>query len=291
MILFHDPRCTAYGDASRPEQPARLARTVPHLQAAHPDWVWRVPEAATETDAGLAHTREHLARLRGPHDFDADTPWFPGIGDHAYRAAGAALAATDAALAGEGPSIALMRPPGHHATADRAMGFCYLNSIAVAALHARARCGVARVAVWDFDAHHGNGTEALLDGRAGMLFASVHQSPGYPGTGLESFRNCHNWPIRPGTPAEDHLAALRASLDRVVAFDPDLVLVSAGFDAYAGDPITDMTLQRHHFATLGAWLRETGRPAAAVLEGGYSTDLPGLVDAFLTAWAGEGTRA
>ena len=291
MLLFHDPRCTSYGDASRPEQPARLERTVPRLRNLHPSWTWIEPPVATRYDARLCHSETHLDRLLVPEDFDADTPFFPGIADHAYHATGAAIAATDAALAGRGPAIALNRPPGHHATADQAMGFCYLNAIAIAAQHARLNHGAQRVAVWDFDAHHGNGTEALLADQPGFLFVSVHQHPCYPGTGLTSFSNCHNWPIPPLVPSTVHLEALRASLDAVIAFDPDLVLVSAGFDAYEGDPITSMTLQITDFATLGTWLRATGLPAAAVLEGGYSNDLPHLVDAFLTAWAGEDSRA
>lgn len=288
MILFHDPRCMEYGSAMRPEQPARLLRTVPWLRERQPTWVWRVPGAAEDAAILRAHSAAHLRRLVEAVEFDADTPYFEGIGDHARRAVGAAIAAAEAAHAGEGPAIALMRPPGHHATAEEAMGFCYLNGIAIAALHAQA-AGAVRVAVWDFDAHHGNGTEAILRDRRGMFFASVHQSPGYPGTGLRD-RGPHvrNWPVRPRTPREAHMAALRESLDAVVAFEPDLVLVSAGFDAYAHDPITAMTLETVDFATLGAWLRATKLPTAALLEGGYSADLPRLLGAFLAAWDGGG---
>jgi acetoin utilization deacetylase AcuC-like enzyme len=170
------------------------------------------------------------------------------------------------------------------------MGFCYLNSIALAALAARA-AGVGRIAVWDFDAHHGNGTEAILAGRMDFLFASVHQSPGYPGTGLADVGNARNWPVSSRDPREHHLAMLRQSFEAVIAFRPELVLVSAGFDAYVRDPITTMTLETDDFTTLGQWLRASGLPAAAVLEGGYSDDLPQLVDAFLSAWAGEGGAA
>lgn len=283
MVILHDPRCADYGSSMRPEQPARITHSAAHLHAAHPDWTWRVPAAVVPDETLLlAHTPAHLKRLGQHRDFDADTPWLPGIDQHARRAVGAALAAADLALAGE-RAFTLMRPPGHHATADQAMGFCYLNQIVIAALAARAR-GTARVAIWDFDAHHGNGTEAILHGRDGLLFSSVHQSPGYPGSGTASFDNCHNWPVAPHTPRAAHMAALRESLDAVIAFSPGLVLVSAGFDAYAQDPITAMTLEAEDFATLGRWLRETGRPAAALLEGGYSDDLPQLIDAFLTSW-------
>ncbi|MFI5355769.1 MAG: histone deacetylase family protein [Opitutales bacterium] len=283
MVIFHDPLCADYGSTMRPEQPARVIRSAAHLRAAHPDWIWRAPVVAADATVLLAHTPAHLRRLARPVDFDADTPYFPGIGDHARRAVGAATAAASAALGGE-KAFSLMRPPGHHATAGQAMGFCYLNSIACAALHAQQQ-GAGRVAIWDFDAHHGNGTEAILQGRSGILFASVHQSPGYPGTGTASFANCRNWPVPPRGPREDHLAALAESWEAVLAFRPELVLISAGFDAYSDDPITEMTLETDDFTTLGQWLKAGGIPAAAVLEGGYSQKLPRLIDAFLEAWS------
>lgn len=284
MLILHDPRCADYGRPGHPERPARVVETARHLRAAFPSWIWRAPEAADDKALLRAHVAAHLRRLEVPEDFDGDTAHFPGIGDHARRAAGAALAAAEAALAGQ-PAFSLMRPPGHHATADRAMGFCYLNSIATAVLAARTK--VDRVAVWDFDAHHGNGTEAILRGSPGTLFVSVHQYPGYPGTGTHSFENCRNFPVAPHTPRERHLEALAQSWQEIEAFHPQLVLVSAGFDAYADDPITEMTLVRDDFATLGRWLRASRLPAAAVLEGGYSPDLPQLVSAFLGAWMGE----
>jgi acetoin utilization deacetylase AcuC-like enzyme len=300
MLLLHDPQCAGYGSSMRPEQPARVTRTTAHLRATHPDWTWRVPDAALAPDATLllAHTPTHLRRLVQPRDFDADTPYFPGIAEHARRSVASALAAAQHALTARTPVCSLMRPPGHHATAGTAMGFCYLNQIAIAALHARRALGAKRVAVWDFDAHHGNGTESILHAATSatggpdagsLLFTSVHQHPGYPGTGTQDLGPLtRNWPVAPHTPRDQHMAALRASLDTVIAFTPDLILVSAGFDAYARDPITAMTLERDDFATLGRWLAEIrtrhGIPAAAILEGGYSEDLPLLVEAFLAAW-------
>jgi acetoin utilization deacetylase AcuC-like enzyme len=283
MVILHDPQSADYGSSMRPEQPARVLRPAAHLRARHPDWAWRGPIAPPPDVVLLAHTPGHLRRLTTPPDFDEDTPYFDGIGMHAGRSVGAALAATDLALAGH-RAFSLMRPPGHHATADRAMGFCYLNQVAIAALYAQQRLGVRRVAVWDFDAHHGNGTETILQHRPDILFASVHQLPGYPETGAASFANCRNWPVPPHAPRAQHLAALRASLDAIVAFTPDLLLVSAGFDAYVHDPITELTLELEDFATLGGWLRATGLPAAAILEGGYSDQLALLIDAFLSAW-------
>lgn len=281
MIILHDSRCAEYGSSMRPEQPARVLRSAAHLRTAHPGWEWRPSGDVTESALLAAHTPELIRRIAVPPDLDDDTPHFPGIDQHARRAVGAALSAVDLALAGQ-KAFTLMRPPGHHCTHRQAMGFCYLNQVAVAALH-HAAAG-RRVAVWDFDAHHGNGTEDILQGRPNLLFASVHQSPGYPGTGTASAGNCHNFPVAPRTPRAAHMAELARSWETVQAVKPDLVLVSAGFDAYARDPITAMTLEREDFAELGRWLRQGGLPAAAVLEGGYSADLPDLIDAFLAAW-------
>ena len=281
MTIVHDPLCADYGSSMRPEQPARVLRSATHLKAAHPDWTWQVPAAAEEPAVLLAHTPALLKRIGHGPDIDDDTPHFPGIREHALRSAGAALAAAQLARDG-GTTFSLMRPPGHHATRSRAMGFCYLNSIAIAAL-LQAAAG-ARVAVWDFDAHHGNGTEDILRDRPGVFFASVHQFPGYPGTGTASQGNIANFPVAPHTPRAAHMAALARSWEAVQVFHPDLVLVSAGFDAYARDPITEMTLETADFAELGRWLGQAGLPAAALLEGGYSPDLPLLIDAFLSAW-------
>jgi acetoin utilization deacetylase AcuC-like enzyme len=235
----------------------------------------------------LAHTPSHIERLAEARDFDSDTPYFPGIAAHARRSVAAAIEAVSHALDRHSPVFSLMRPPGHHATANAAMGFCYLNQVAVAALVAQRDFGAVRIAAWDFDAHHGNGTEAIFMNRPGLLYCSVHEYPAYPGTGTCDIGNSRNWPVHPLASRHDHMAALRASWDAIVGFRPDLVIVSAGFDAYARDPITSMTLEREDFAELGAWLHSSGLAAAAILEGGYSEDLPLLIDAFLTGWTRE----
>jgi acetoin utilization deacetylase AcuC-like enzyme len=307
MIIFHDASCLEYSAPGHPERPARIAHSVPLLKERHPDWEWRSPELANEAAVLRAHSREHLERIRSAtRDFDADTPVYPKIYEHVLRSAGAAVETARAALRGE-LAFSLMRPPGHHATRDRAMGFCYFNNVAIAALDALAvvptptRRGddgqpgstpppttkprVERVAIWDFDAHHGNGTEAIVAHNSQVAFASIHQFPGYPGTGTESFANVVNYPIGPGTPRDHHVEVAKRALDRLIAFKPDLLLVSAGFDAYARDPLLQMTLEREDFATFGEFLR-IDIPTAVILEGGYSENLPELIDAFLTAWQG-----
>jgi acetoin utilization deacetylase AcuC-like enzyme len=283
VIIFHDPRCLEYSAPGHPERPARIERTVPLLKDRHPKWEWRKPRAADNAAILRAHSPEHLARIReAARDFDADTAAHPGIYEHAVRAAGAAIDVARAAQSG-GRAFSLMRPPGHHATRDRAMGFCYFSNIAVAALDALGK-GAERVAIWDFDAHHGNGTEDIVANNPRIAFASIHQFPGYPGTGTRSFANIHNFPVAPLTSRPRHVAEVRRALDQLLKFKPDLLLVSAGFDAYASDPITEMTLEPEDFATFGQWLRETNVPSGAILEGGYSDELPELIDAFLSGW-------
>lgn len=230
----------------------------------------------------LAHSAAHLERLRVARDFDADTAYHEGIDHLARLTVGSALGATRAALARDG-AFSLMRPPGHHAERERAMGFCYLNSVAICALQAL-RDGVSRVAIWDFDAHHGNGTEAILSDVPGVLYVSAHQHPCYPGTGAESHGNCRNFPVAPFVASAEHMAILERSWDELLEFEPELVLVSAGFDAYVHDPITQMSLGLNDFHTLGQWLGGIETPVAAILEGGYSEDLPQLILSFLEAW-------
>jgi acetoin utilization deacetylase AcuC-like enzyme len=289
MIIFNDPRCTEYSRAGHPERPARITRTLPLLKANHPQWEWRQPTAATREMLLRAHTPEHVDTIEAAAtDFDADSPALPDIFRHAARGAGAAIDASRATA--EAKTFSLMRPPGHHATRDRAMGFCYFNSIAIAALDAIAR-GADRVAIWDFDAHHGNGTEDIVAHNPQIAFASVHQFPGYPGTGTRSFGNVTNFPIAPYSPRSEHVRAVEQSLETLLQFKPDLLLVSAGFDAFLGDPITQMTLEADDFATFGSWLRELSIPTAAILEGGYSDELPQLVDLFLTSWSGESSQS
>lgn len=283
MTIFYDPGCLEYSSPAHPERPQRIARTAPLLEDRHPDWEWRKPAAASDVQLLRAHSCEHIERIANTlKNFDLDTPIYPDIEMHARRAAGAAIEVTQSALRGE-CAFSLMRPPGHHATRDRAMGFCYFSNVAVAALDAL-ETGAGRIAIWDFDGHHGNGTEAIVAHNDRIRFVSIHQFPAYPGTGAKSFANVDNYPIASYTPRARILDIARRSLDKVIAFEPDLLLVSAGFDAYADDPLLQLTLECEDFARFGEWLNKIDNPVAVVLEGGYSNDLPELIDAFLTAW-------
>jgi acetoin utilization deacetylase AcuC-like enzyme len=286
MIIITDRRCTEYSQAGHPERPARVARAVEGLSGQNILPVtWAKPGPVTEEQLRRAHSGNLLERLTMASDFDTDTPAYADIRAHAERSVGGALHALELALKGEA-AFSLLRPPGHHATRDRAMGFCYLNSIAIAVLEAIAQ-GRKRVAVFDFDVHHGNGTEAILRGRPDCAFFSVHQFPAYPGTGESSHENIHNYPVPPGAPRTEYRQALEEALAALKQYGPDLVGVSAGFDAYRQDPLSDAALEEDDFHWLGESLRKLGLPVFSVLEGGYSSALPDLILAYLCGLTGR----
>lgn len=287
MKIITDERCTSYAARGHPERPARISRTVEKLRAqTELPVTWSEPAPVEDEVILRAHSQGHLDRLRAAEHFDGDTPAHPGINEHARRSVGAALRALEAARKGE-LAFSLMRPPGHHATRDHAMGFCYLNSVGIAALEALAT-GTAKVAVYDFDVHHGNGTEAILLDQPHSVFCSIHQHPCYPSTGTANVgNNCFNFPVAPQTPRLEYRKMLTRALEAMGKTRPDLVAVSAGFDAYARDPLAHETLEAEDFYWLGQSIRKLGVPVFSLLEGGYSIDLPDLILAYLKGLDGR----
>jgi acetoin utilization deacetylase AcuC-like enzyme len=210
---------------------------------------------------------------------DGDTTASPGSGEAALRAAGALIAAIDAVINGEAANaFCAVRPPGHHAESDQAMGFCLFNNVAIGAAHARQAHGLERVAVIDFDVHHGNGTQHMFEQDPGLFYASTHQWPLYPGTGAPEEQGCGNIlnvPLPPGAgSAEFREAMAEIVLPVLDQFGPDLVIISAGFDAHAADPLAMLELVEADYAWVTkalaelAWTHCGGRVVSA-LEGGY----------------------
>ena len=243
---------------------------------------YRPAEPADADDVVRCHDAAYVARVAAatePAWLDGDTIVSRTSHDAALLAAGAAM---QAARSG---GFALARPPGHHALPHRAMGFCLYNNVAIAARFAQAELAVDRVAIVDWDVHHGNGTEAIFAGDDSVLYVSLHQWPLYPGTGGpdDQGETTVNVPLAAGSGDDEYFAAFSERVEPAVgAFDPEVVLVSAGFDAHAEDPLADMRVSADGFRELARRTAALGPRVAAVLEGGYNLrTLPELVEAAL----------
>jgi acetoin utilization deacetylase AcuC-like enzyme len=291
MLIVHSPQCLAYNAPGHPERPDRVASTVASLRR-NPAHTWLEAVPCADDDLLRVHDQAHLDAVRTGDYVDADTPRHDNIDAIARLAAGSAIQAAQHAVRGQ-RAFSVMRPPGHHAGRNAVMGFCYYNNIAVAVAHMLHHDRhLHRVAILDFDCHHGNGTEDIFFGDDRVLFCSLHQSPCYPGTGQATRKNCVNYPLPPGTGPSEFLQTLDVAMDRIAGFGPDLLAISAGFDSYKRDPITDMNLEIGTFCNIGkrvarltGWGHTTGAlPSFAVLEGGYADDLAACVSAFVQGW-------
>lgn len=276
MKIFFSDKCLRYSQPGHPESPERVESSYFYLKEKGFGFI--EPATCNDEDILLAHSRQLLEEVKSEKFFDMDTPALPSIFEYARLSAGSAINAAMACLEGD-KTFSLMRPPGHHATKNSLGGFCYFNNIAIASLKASEKAG--KVAVIDFDCHHGNGTEDILLGRKGFLYMSLHQSPLYPGTGLTSRDNCINFPLAPDTSPEQYLTILGEGLKNVKEFNPDIIAVSAGFDSYKLDPITNLSLEKETYKAIGKMLSGLKRPLFVVLEGGYSRDIPECIYQFL----------
>jgi acetoin utilization deacetylase AcuC-like enzyme len=279
--IEHDP------GVHHPECPARLRAVLNALEAEEFQLLDRREAPRAEIDQiARVHDREYVHAVldaipaEGRRALDGDTHVSPGSGEAALRAAGAACAAVDAVAAGEARNaFCAVRPPGHHAEPAVAMGFCLFNNVAIAAAHARAAHGMKRAAVMDFDVHHGNGTQAMFWDDADFFYASTHQWPLYPGTGSPrehgSFGNIVNAPLSPMSGSAEFRAAMSETvLPAMRAFKPDIVLISAGFDAHRADPLAMLNLENADYGWATAELMAVadefcGGRVVSTLEGGY----------------------
>jgi acetoin utilization deacetylase AcuC-like enzyme len=280
-LVSHDALAELHPTGDHPEGLERIRV----LHQAFPDFVEARPatveELAAVHAADYVETVRHVSASGRPTLLDGDTLCTKTTYEAALLAAGAAIGAV------ERGGFALARPPGHHALASRAMGFCIFNSVAVAARFAQRELGLASVAILDWDVHHGNGTQDAFWDDDTVFFASLHQWPFYPGSGGpgEGRSTTLNVPLAAGTGDEEMLGAVERDVAPALeAFEPDLLLVSAGFDAAAGDPIGGLQVTEEGFAALAARAGRICERVAFVLEGGYNTQtLPGLVGSVLAA--------
>ena len=286
-LLLNHPACLEHDTGiGHPEQPARLRAIQDALSSDAFNGLKR-EEAPRATLAVIErlHPASYVEVIRAAmpernHKWlDPDTVVSPGSWEAGLRGVGAAIRAVDQVMAGAVENaFCAVRPPGHHAEPSRAMGFCFFNTVAIAALHARAAHGAERVAVVDFDVHHGNGTQAAFETDKDLFYGSTHQMPLFPGTGDLSetgVGNIFNAPLRPGDDGEKFRDAFRSRiLPALNDFSPDFILVSAGFDAHRMDPLAQLRLEEEDFAWVTEKLLEeaakhTGGKLVSTLEGGY----------------------
>ena len=286
MRVYTHPACLAHDPGpGHPECPARLEAVTSALRAALPGLDWQVAPLATREQVARAHTADMIATVLDTVvvetiRLDADTALSAASADAALRAAGAGIAAVDWVLAGpRRRAFCAVRPPGHHATHRTPMGFCLFNSIAVAAAHATKAHGLERVSVVDFDVHHGNGTQDIFQRDRRVQYISSHQIPLYPGTGRSDEHgvgNIVNAELPPGSGAAVFRAVWSQTLlPAIDAFEPQLILVSAGFDGHHLDPLADLKLDADDYRWVSAELagladRHCGGRLVSMLEGGYS---------------------
>ena len=285
LLILSTPKAGAYEVSGHPERPARVLASLGHLRNILPSNIFQEPKPADLEKIRAVHGPLLIGGVEKESYFDPDTPGGPGVYAASLLSAGAAIQTAEKSLEGK-RAFSLMRPPGHHATPNRAMGFCYFNSMAVAIQDMVRRDLAKKITVLDLDCHHGNGTEDFCREKESFQYVSLHQFPAYPGTGLKSRGNTWNYPLDPGTREKEYFGALESALKEVRRFKPDLIGLSMGFDTYEKDPLTQFGLVRKDYVQIGKAIRNLETPLFTLLEGGYHDDLPFLIEDFLAGWAG-----
>ena len=280
MKIVYSHKCLEYKQEGHPESPARVKKTRNLLKD---DFDFIEAKPCDDKDLLSVHSKELVDKVRHGEFSEPDTPTLPGIFDYAKLAAGAAMQAAQLAVNGNS-SFSLMRPPGHHAGKNFLGGFCYFNNIAVAVEHALKN--LDKIAILDIDGHHGNGTQDIFFGRDDVLFVSLHQKDAFPNSGHISEKNCINFPLPQGIGTKDYMKILASALEKIEDFKPDLLAISAGFDTYIKDPLLQLELDLNAYFLVGDAIRQLNLPCFAVLEGGYSNDLPKCVFNFLGGMMG-----
>ncbi len=287
-ILYSDQFLTHETGTFHPECPARLTAIVNGLKKApwHDQLTWQLPTETSERDVlpfiQKLHTQTYINRVkaiaeRGGGSLDMDTPISAQSYEVALLAVSAWLDGVDQVLSSNNPAFVLARPPGHHAVSNTGMGFCLFSNAAIAANYALQKPDINRVAILDWDVHHGNGTEALIEDNPQIAYCSLHQSPCYPGTGRDSDRGQHNnvlnISIKAGSTLKDYQPAFKTQVMPFLEnFQPDLLIVSAGYDANRDDPLAEVNLLPSDYGIFTQYLLKLTRRIVFGLEGGYDLD-------------------
>jgi len=282
MEIFYNNELLEYSEKGHPESPQRLEAIVSFLEKKGRKNFHDFKEVSEELLLEV-HSHSLVNMVKNNDFFDPDTPNIPDIYKYACLSAGGAISAAESAMKGN-DSCALIRPPGHHAGRDFLGGFCYFNNMAIAVKHCLR--SVKKIAILDLDGHHGNGTESIFRGYDNVIFISIHQIGVYPGTGLTSFLNCYNFPVKSGTGFVDYRIFLFEAIALIRRFNPEIVGISLGFDTHINDPLLDICFidsDYYHMAKMIA--SGIDCPVFVLLEGGYDINSIGnSFFCFLSGW-------
>jgi len=270
--FVYSPKFLEFGESGHPESSARLKAIVDFLRKKRLD-DFNVPRPCSGEDLMLVHTQEHVNKVRNNLFYDPDTPNARDIYLYAALSCGAAVEACRSAVEGR-IAFALSRPPGHHAGKNSVGGFCYFNNIAVA-IKKNVLKGGLKAAILDIDGHHGNGTQEIFREEENVIYVSIHQLPAYPGTGSTSFANCYNFPLQGGSSVKKYMDRFMKALSAIDAFSPDVIGISAGFDAHYADPLLELPLEDKEYYLMGKEISALGKKTFCVLEGGYNVSAIG----------------
>ena len=272
MIIITSEKCKAYGKNEPLENPSRIVNVLASLKNRKDIELKLNEKAATYKQLILAHSEKYLRTLKNEefNTEELDTTIYPNIFQYASLSVGTSLAGVEIALSGKN-TFCLTRPPGHHATKNNLMGFCFLNNIAISALYLK-NTGVKRIAVLDIDNHYGNGTQEILGGLEGIISLDIHMSSTYPNITPISKQNCINFQLAGKSGEKPYLSALDSAIFEIKNFNPNILLVSAGFDTFKEDPLENIGLNLNSYSKISRKIDSLGLPTTSILEGGYSSE-------------------
>jgi acetoin utilization deacetylase AcuC-like enzyme len=281
--VVYDSKCLDYNTPNHPESPLRVKLITSSLRAL-PSVTFTNPASYPGKYATAVHGKLHINKLRSSYNPFSETPITPHTYKYAKKAVDCAITAANLCLT-SGATFSLTRPPGHHAGKNSISGFCYLNNLVIAANYLIEEKDTKRIAILDIDVHHGNGTQDLVLGNQRYLYASIHQHPLYPGTGITDNQNCLNRPLSPGTRGPHYQVILSELIARIKAFKPEVLAVSIGFDTFSQDPLANFNLDIQDFHITATLINSLDLPTYYVLEGGYSNKVGDCAASFFSGIA------